>query len=87
MRQIEREELLRNAGIGLCTCKIDGTIQIIDKSTLKIFGLDAEYQQVSSLSGKHLSSLFVSPVTSELLLEELKDSRVKSLEFPLKSGS
>ncbi|MEQ8223251.1 MAG: PAS domain S-box protein, partial [Candidatus Eremiobacterota bacterium] len=87
MRQIEREELLRNAGIGLCTCKIDGTIQIIDKSTLKIFGLDAEYQQVSSLSGKHLSSLFVSPVTSELLLEELKDSRVKSLEFPLKTGS
>ncbi|MEQ8172784.1 MAG: PAS domain S-box protein [Candidatus Eremiobacterota bacterium] len=87
MRQIEREELLLNAGIGLCTCKIDGTIQVIDKSTLKIFELEAEDQQISSLSGKNLSGLFVSPMVSELFLEEIKDSRVKSLELPFKTRS
>ncbi len=87
MRQIEREELLQNAGIGLCTCKIDGTIKDIDKSTLKIFELEAEYPQISSLSGRHLSSLFVTPMTSELLFKEIKDGRVKSLELPLKTHS
>ncbi|MEQ8188939.1 MAG: PAS domain S-box protein [Candidatus Eremiobacterota bacterium] len=87
MRQIEREEILQNAGVGLCTCKIDGTIQVIDRSTLKIFELEAEYTDTSSLSGKNISNLFVSPMPSEFVLKEIKDGRVKSIEFPLKTHS
>jgi len=87
MRQIEREEILQNAGVGLCTCKIDGTIQVIDRSTLKIFELEAEYTDTSSLSGKNISNLFVSPMPSEFVLKEIKDGRVKSIELPLKTHS
>jgi PAS domain S-box-containing protein len=85
MKQIEREEILKTAGIGLCTCKIDGTIQFIDKSTLKIFDLSSEFPDVSSLSGKNLSTLFISPMPSEFILEEIKDNRIKSVELSLKT--
>lgn len=82
------DENLKSAGIGLYRYNYQGVIQQIDRQTIKIFGLEDVYPNVSDVVNKKISDLikFINPVNIPKE-DAVKSGRIHNYAFSFRTLS
>ena len=72
-----REQAIEFAGIGLCRFRFDKRIIFMDRTALRMLGLEKEYPDPSVLAGKDIESLLVRTAPPDFVR-----GRIVNMNFP-----
>lgn len=81
-----RQEAMEFAGIGLYRYKFDGTVIFMDRTALRLFGLEKMFSDPSQVVGTDISDLLVYIRPKRLLRDMIRETgQVHALEYPFKT--